>query len=76
MKRSFFKAELAVEYLHTPEKEKGDANPFAKEEKERQNPYIHSAKVEIPEEILPELYDFLYKKGVFVGHLEGLNNKK
>ncbi|MEB2276812.1 hypothetical protein LAV82_22600, partial [Bacillus sp. ILBB4] len=76
MKNVYKKAELLIEYLEYPEVEKGEQNPFTgRDPEQKEQPIVNSAKAEIPEEILPELVEFLHDKGVFVGHLRGVYSR-
>lgn len=75
MVKTFAQANLTIEYLHKPDSDKGEKNPFLSNDPQQStNPYIKSSKVEIPEEILPELIHFLEEKGVFMGHVKGISN--
>lgn len=76
MKKVFEMAQLHVEYMEHPEVEKGEQNPFAKlDPSQKDKPFVKSAKVDIPEEILPELVEFLNDKGIMVGQVRGLYSK-
>lgn len=76
MKKVFNEAFFTLEYWHKPEKEKGEVNPFLSNDPDQKyNPFIKSAKAEIPEELIPELIEFLEEKGVFVGGVRGVRMK-
>ncbi|MGV7000316.1 hypothetical protein ACWA2C_16645 [Priestia megaterium] len=76
MKTVFEMAQLHVEYKEYPEVEKGEQNPFTKlDPSQKDKPHVKSAKLDIPEEILPELLEFLNDKGIMVGHVRGLYSK-
>lgn len=67
------KAQLHVEYWNHPEIRKGEKNPFATNNLgERHNSYITSAKINISEELLPDLIEFLEENGVFMGRVRGM----
>jgi hypothetical protein len=70
-------AKLSVEVLNKPEAEKGEVNPFlSKDEKQKHNPFVKSAVLDVPEELLPKLLEFLDENGVFTGHVKGLFNQQ
>lgn len=67
------KAQLHVEYWNHPEIGKGEKNPFtANDPRQRHNSYIRAAKVNISEELLPHLIEFLEEQGVFTERVREL----
>ena len=76
MKKVFNEAFLTLEYWNKPEKEKDEVNPHLRNDPDQKyNPFIKSAKADIPEELVPELIEFLEEKGVFMGHVRGVMNE-
>lgn len=73
MKKSFFAARLSVGYLNQPDKDNGERNPYTTNDPGQCfNPFVKSADVEIPEEVLPALLEFLEGKGLYTGDVRGL----
>ncbi|MFD5854289.1 hypothetical protein ACFWGC_29700 [Cytobacillus pseudoceanisediminis] len=73
MKKVFADAELVIGFWNAPEKEKGEVNPYtANDPKQKYNPFVDSAKVEIKQEHVVELIEWLENKGYYTRHVREL----